>query len=551
MMINKRLLNLVPKSKKYVFITVLIKLISLISNIVLIFSVAAIIGKRGSKIELPLFLITLSVFTTFLCNKFVSLTSFYCSREVKKTLRTLIYEKLLRLGPEYQEKTETAKIIQWTVEGVEQIETWFGQYLPQFFYSMIAALLTFAVLATIHLKMALILLVCVPLIPLSIVAVQKIAKRLLARYMDQYANLADNYLENLQGLTTLKIYNADEERQRKLSNDAENFRRITMKVLSFQLNSIIIMDTVAYGGAGLGIMTALSSYLNGQLSLEQVLVCILLSADFFIPLRRLGSYFHTAMNGTTASNNIFALLDTEVLSKSCSDFSFDCNPDKWEKPPVFETDNLSYTFSNRTVLNKVSLTIPAASFTAFVGKSGSGKSTLAKVLAGINSSYEGTVKIMGKDLTHIASEFLYKFCTYISHRDWIFRGTVRDCLLEGNALATEEEMWNVLEQIQLADFIRQSGGLDFKILEDASNLSGGQKQRLSIARALLHNSEVYIFDEATSNIDVESEMAIMELLHSLKSTKTIIMISHRKENCKDADQIYEFENGTVSEEGER
>ena len=549
-MINKRLLNLVPKSKKYVFITVLIKLISLVSNFVLIFSVASIIGKRGSKIELPLFLITLSVFTTFLCNKFVSLTSFYCSREVKKTLRALIYEKLLRLGPEYQEKTETAKIIQWTVEGVEQIETWFGQYLPQFFYSMIAALLTFAVLATIHLKMALILLVCVPLIPLSIVAVQKIAKKLLGRYMDQYANLADNYLENLQGLTTLKIYNADEERQRKLSIDAENFRRITMKVLSFQLNSIIIMDTVAYGGAGLGIMTALSSYLNGQLSLEQVLVCILLSADFFIPLRRLGSYFHTAMNGTTASNNIFALLDTEVSPQSCSDFSADWSVPKGESTPVFETENLSYTFSNRTVLNKVSITIPA-SFTAFVGKSGSGKSTLAKVLAGINSSYEGTVKIMGKDLTHIAPEFLYKFCTYISHRDWIFKGTVRDCLLEGNPLATEEEMWKVLEQIQLADFIRQSGGLDFKILEDATNLSGGQKQRLSIARALLHNSEVYIFDEATSNIDVESEMAIMELLHSLKSTKTIIMISHRKENCKDADQIYEFENGTVSEEGER
>ena len=311
MMINKRLLNLVPKSKKYVFITVALKLISLISNFILVFSVASIIKKRGSNIELPAFLIILSVFVTFLCNQYISVASFNSSKEVKKTLRTLIYEKLLRLGPEYQEKTETAKIIQWTVEGVEQIEVWFGQYLPQFFYSMIAALLTFAVLAFIHLKMALILLVCVPLIPVSIVAVQKIAKKLLGRYMDQYANLADNYLENLQGLTTLKIYNADEERQKKLGLDAENFRRITMKVLSFQLNSIIIMDTVAYGGAGLGIMTALSSYLNGQLSLEHTLICILLSADFFIPLRRLGSYFHTAMNGTTASNNIFALLDIE------------------------------------------------------------------------------------------------------------------------------------------------------------------------------------------------------------------------------------------------
>jgi len=566
MMINKRLLNLVPKSKKYVFLTVVLKLISLISNFVLVFSVASIIEKRGSNIELPAFLIILSVFATFLCNQFISVASFHSSKEVKKTLRTLIYEKLLRLGPEYQEKTETAKIIQWTVEGVEQIEVWFGQYLPQFFYSMIAALLTFAVLAFIHLKMALILLVCVPLIPVSIVAVQKIAKKLLGRYMDQYANLADNYLENLQGLTTLKIYNADEERQEKLGLDAENFRRITMKVLSFQLNSIIIMDTVAYGGAGLGIMTALSSYLNGQLSLEHALICILLSADFFIPLRRLGSYFHTAMNGTTASNNIFALLDIEEEHKggerlplaSASKLSSAtpsagsnaarnaCSFYNGDRPLVFEIQNLSYKFGERTVLNNVSLSIPGGSLTAFVGKSGTGKSTTAKVLAGINSNYKGIVKIMGTDLSTLAPESIYKFCTYISHRDWIFKGTIRDCLWEGNPSATEEEMWNVLSQVQLKEFVEQNGGLDFQIQEDAANLSGGQKQRLSIARALLHNSEVYIFDEATSNIDVESETAILELLHKLKSTKTIIMISHRKENCKDADQIYEFENGAIT-----
>ena len=567
MMINKRLLNLVPKSKKYVFITVGLKLISLISNFILVFSVASIIEKRGSNIELPAFLIILSVFVTFLCNQFISVASFHSSKEVKKTLRTLIYEKLLRLGPEYQEKTETAKIIQWTVEGVEQIEVWFGQYLPQFFYSMIAALLTFSVLAFIHLKMALILLMCVPLIPVSIVAVQKIAKKLLGRYMDQYANLADNYLENLQGLTTLKIYNADEERQKKLSLDAENFRRITMKVLSFQLNSIIIMDTVAYGGAGLGIMTALSSYLNGQLSLEHALICILLSADFFIPLRRLGSYFHTAMNGTTASNNIFALLDIEEGHKGGESFPLasasklsSATPSSvghprnapenssynGDRPVVFETQNLSYKFGERTVLNNISLTIPAGSFTAFVGKSGSGKSTTAKLLSGINSNYEGIVKIMGTDLSTLAPESLYKFCTYISHRDWIFKGTIRDCLWEGNPSATEEEMWNVLAKVQLKEFVEQNGGLDFQIQEDAANLSGGQKQRLSIARALLHNSEVYIFDEATSNIDVESETAILELLHKLKSTKTIIMISHRKENCKDADQIYEFENGAIT-----
>jgi len=539
-MINKKLINLVPQSKKYVLLTVVLKLVGLCANFLLIFSVAAIIRTKGTGLLYPCFLICISVIVTFVSNQLTAITSFKSSCQVKKTLRSKIYEKLLRLGPEYQEKTETAKIIQWAVEGVEQIEIWFGQYLPQFFYSMIAAVLTFAVLVFLDAKMAFILLGCVPLIPVSIVAVQKIAKKILGRYMDQYATLADNYLENLQGLTTLKIYSADEQRQKQLGVEAENFRRITMKVLSFQLNSIIVMDTVAYGGAGLGIMFAIKSYLAGNLTLANAFICILISADFFIPLRRLGSYFHTAMNGTTASKNIFALLGTEEKVAGVKNISA-CNS------PVFQVENLSYKYGERTVLQNVNITIPAGSFTAFVGKSGSGKSTLAKVFAGINSNYQGSVKIMGTELCEIDPDSLYKFCTYLSHRDWIFKGTVRDCLLEGNPLATEEEMWTVLEAVCLDDFVRQSGGLDFEIKENATNLSGGQKQRLSIGRALLHNSEVYIFDEATSNIDVESETAILELLHKLKGTKTIIMISHRKENCQGADAVYEFEKGMLKQ----
>lgn len=547
-MINSKLINLVPESKKYVFLTVLLKILGLLSNFVLIFSVAEIIQTLGTKgtesfvITLPVILIIVSLVFTLLANQLSAITSFKSSCQVKKTLRSKIYEKLLRLGPEYQEKTETAKIIQWTVEGVEQIEIWFGQYLPQFFYSMIAAVLTFAVLVFLDAKMAFILLGCDPLIPVSIVAVQKIAKKLLGRYMDQYATLADNYLENLQGLTTLKIYNADEQRQKQLGVEAENFRRITMKVLSFQLNSIIVMDTVAYGGAGLGIMFAIKSYLAGNLTLANAFICILISADFFIPLRLLGSYFHTAMNGTTASKNIFALLGTEEQNRGGESISF-CNA------PVFQTENLSYKYGDRVVLQNATITIPAGSFTAFVGKSGSGKSTLAKVFAGINANYEGSVKIMGTDLCKIAPDSLYKFCTYISHRDWIFKGTVRDCLLEGNPSATDKEMWQALKSVCLEDFIQSSGGLDFEIKENACNLSGGQKQRLSIARALLHNSEVYIFDEATSNIDVESETVILNLLHKLKGSKTIIMISHRKENCVGADFIYSFEKGTLKQGG--
>lgn len=560
MMIDKRLINLVPNAKKYVAFTVILKWLSLASNVVLIFSVAQILKIfhnapapiSWQQFILPSILIVVSIVMTFLCSQFSSITSFKSSREVKKTLRSLIYEKLLRLGTEYQEKTETAKIIQWAVEGVEQIEVWFGQYLPQFFYSMIASVSVFAVLVFINWKMAVILLVCVPLIPMSIVAVQKIAKKILGKYMDQYAKLADNYLENLQGLTTLQIYKADEYKQKQLGKEAENFRKVTMKVLSFQLNSIIIMDIVAYAGAALGIMAAVGSYFAGSLSLENCFICILLSADFFIPLRRLGSYFHTAMNGTTASKNIFALLDTEEKTFGNKKISVMEQPDANKDDYIFSTCDLSYSFGERKVLHDANIEILPGSYTAFVGKSGSGKSTLAKVLSGIYCDYEGSAKILGTQISEIDRDSLYKFCSYISHKDWIFTGTVRDTLLEGKPSATDEELWETLEKVKLASFIKEEGQnselknpLDFPIQENASNLSGGQKQRLSIARALLHDSRIYIFDEATSNIDVESEKAILDLLHELKGKKTIIMISHRKENCLDADKIYFFEDGGV------
>ncbi len=547
-MINKRLINLVPSSKKFVFWTVLFKWLALISNALMIFSIAEIYRRiktpDGKSVLMPVILIAISVIITFLTTIFSSLTSFKTSSQVKKTMRSLIYEKLLKLGPEYQEKTETGKLVQLASEGVEQIEIWFGQYLPQFFYSMIAAITTFAILATQNLKMALILLVCVPLIPLSIVAVQKIAKKILRKYLDQYATLADNYLENLQGLTTLEIYQADEFKQQQIGVEAENFRKITMKVLSFQLNSTIIMDIVAYAGAALGIMAALSAYFTGAIQIEQTFVCIMLSADFFIPLRRLGSYFHTAMNGATASDNIFALLDTpekQYGKTKIDDFS------ATNSGTLFEISSLNYYFGCRQILKNVNLSIKNGSFTAFVGKSGSGKSTTAKILAGINLEYQGSVKVGLSELKDIALDSIYKNISYISHKDWIFKGTIKDCLLEGNPNACENQLFDALRQVQLEDFVKENGGLDFEIKENASNLSGGQKQRLSIARALLHNSQIYIFDEATSNIDVESEKAVLDLLHSLKGKKTIIMISHRKENCDGADQIYFFENGNVSE----
>ena len=561
MMVDKRLVNLVPESKKYVFLTVLLRFCSLLAGTAFIFCVAHVLKNKNwqlSSILIIIFCLLLSVVANLLSSR----TSFLASSKVKIKLRTLIYEKLLSLGTDYQESSSTAKIIQTATEGVEQIETWFSAFLPQFYYAMIAALFTFCVIAFFNLKMALVLLGCVPLIPLSMALVQGIAKKILGKYWAQYGSLADNFLENLEGLTTLQIYEADGFKAAQMAHEAETFRRVTMKVLSMQLNSIIIMDVVAYGGAALGICMALSSFYSGSMDFFSAFACILLSADFFIPLRRLGSAFHVAMNGVTASKNIFELLDSTAVNLSHrfesanaaslnKDFALAKGDSVGISNPcgnsLFSVENLSCTFGERVALKNCSLSIDAGSFVAFVGKSGSGKSTLAKILSGIYGSYSGSAKILGMEIKNISKKELHSFVTYISHRDWIFAGTVRDCLLEGKPSATDKRLWGSLEKVNLSDFVRENGGLEMLLREGGTNLSGGQKQRLSIARALLHDSPVMIFDEATSNIDVESECTILNLIRSLKGQKTLIMISHRKENSLGADKIFEFENGTLIE----
>ncbi|MBQ9622307.1 MAG: ATP-binding cassette domain-containing protein, partial [Treponema sp.] len=539
MMIDKRLVNLVPESKKYVFLTVLLRFCSLLAGTAFIFCVAHVLKNKNwqlSSILIIIFCLLLSVAANLLSSR----TSFLASSKVKVKLRTLIYEKLLSLGTDYQESSSTAKIIQTATEGIEQIETWFSMFLPQFYYAMIAAVFTFCVIAFFNFKMALVLLGCVPLIPISMAVVQGIAKKILGKYWAQYGSLADNFLENLEGLTTLQIYEADGFKAAQMAHEAETFRRVTMKVLSMQLNSIIIMDVVAYGGAALGICTALTSFYAGSMDFYSAFVCILLSSDFFIPLRRLGSAFHVAMNGVTASKNIFELLDSTAVNLShgfesanaaslnkdfslakgdsvgISNLSNRNNEGVWCGNTLFTVENLSVSFGERVALKNCSLSVEAGSFVAFLGKSGSGKSTLAKILSGIYGSYSGSAKISGMEIKNISKKELHSFVTYISHRDWIFAGTVRDCLLEGKPSATDKKLISALESVNLWDFVRENGGLEMLLREGGSNLSGGQKQRLSIARAILHNSPVMIFDEATSNIDVESEEVILDLIRSLK-----------------------------------
>lgn len=548
MMINKRLIGTVAESKKYIAGNVILQWCSLAANIALMLSISRMLAElfRGSAsvqlLTVTGIVVLLALAIRFFCSIGAAKMGYFSSKAVKKTLREKIYQKLLRLGNSYNEQVKTSEVVQVAVEGVDQLETYFGAYLPQFFYAMLAPLTLFIVLCFVNVPAAVVLLICVPLIPVAIAAVQTWAKKLLSKYWGQYTELGDTFLENLQGLTTLKIYQADAFKQQEMNEQAEKFRKITMKVLTMQLNSITIMDLIAYGGAALGVIMAVTQYQSGGVSLEGCLLIILLAADFFIPMRQLGSFFHIAMNGMAASDKIFRLLDLE-----------ETKPEITESFPSGHTihcSGLSFSYEpDREILHSVDLTFPHGSFTALVGESGCGKSTLASILMGRNKGYTGTVSVGGVPLSSIQEESLLRNITYISHQSYLFKGTVRENLLMGKPGASDEELWAMLSRVNLAEFLKAEQGLDTRLLEKASNLSGGQCQRLALARALLHDSPVYIFDEATSNIDVESENDIMREIHELAKSKTVLLVSHRLANVVGADHIYVLDHGIVAESG--
>ena len=545
-MIKKRLIAELGDSKKYIAGNVAAQWVGMLSNAVMIFSLGSLLQKLvenksagvGAAVAATVISLIVRAVCSFLQEKF----SYLASKSVKKRLREMIFSKLLRLGSGYREKVSTSEVVQVSVEGIDQLETYFGQYLPQFFYAMIAPVTLFVMLFFVSFKSALVLLICVPLIPMAIVAVQKIAKKLLNKYWGQYTKLGDTFLENLQGLTTLKIYQADEYKNQQMNEESEKFRKITMKVLTMQLNSVTIMDLIAYGGAALGVILAAGQFRQGVIGLSGCFVIIMLSADFFIPMRRLGSFFHVAMNGMAASDKMFAILDL---------------PEPEKKSGVVDRDNctikctdmsFSYT-ADREVIHGADIEFKAGYLTAVCGESGCGKSTIAAILMGRNNGYKGSVRIENTELCDISEESLMKNITYISHSSVLFKGTVRENLLMAKSDAEDSELWQVLEKTKLADFLRGEKGLDTLLVENAANLSGGQKQRLALARALLHDSAVYIFGEATSNIDADSENDIMEQIFELAKNKTVIVISHRLANTAKADMIYAMEKGEVRECG--
>ena len=544
MMINKRLISMMGDSKQYIAWNVVLQFLALLANIVMIFAVSLFLTglvRREPDLPTALLYILGALIVRFFCTRGAASASYNASCTVKKTLRAAIYEKLLRLGGSYTQAVPTAEVLQLAGEGVEQLETYFGAYLPQFFYAMIAPVTLFIALAPVSLHAAVILMICVPLIPVSIVAVQKFAKKLLGKYWGRYAALGDSFLENLQGLTTLKIYQADGARHAAMNREAEHFRKVTMKVLTMQLNSIIVMDVIAYGGAALGIIVAAHEFNANRVTLPGALCIILLSADFFLPMRALGSYFHVAMNGMAASDKIFKLLDLPEGSARTAQLGADC-------AIACRDLHFGYTAEKET-LHGLNFDFPQGSFTALVGESGCGKSTVASILMGRSRAYSGSVTVGGVELNRIAEDSLMEKLTYVSHQSYLFKGTVRENLLMGAPGADDAALWAVLERVNLADFLRSEDGLETQLLEKASNLSGGQCQRLALARALLHDSPVYIFDEATSNIDVESENDIMREIHKLAETKTVVLISHRLVNVAGADRIYVLESGAVAESG--
>ncbi len=548
-MVKKRLVKLLEHSKKYIIENIIWQWISLIAQIAVILSVTTLIQdtiyRQVTKSNL---LITLAIIVSALIirvcsDKMVARASYLASVDVKRILREKIYEKLLRLGVSYREKVSTSEVVQLSTEGVEQLEIYFGRYLPQLFYSLLAPFTLFLVLGfLVSWKSSLVLLLCVPLIPLSIVFVQKIAKKLLSKYWGIYAGLGDSFLENLQGLTTLKIYKADEKKAKEMDEEAQTFRRITMKVLTMQLNSTSVMDIMAYGGAAVGMIVALTEFAKGNITIAGTLTIILLAAEFFIPLRLLGSFFHIAMNGMSASDKIFNLLDLEEPK------SGEETIDKDKVDVVFRDVSFSYD-EKRKILNNINLSFDSGKFISLVGLSGSGKSTIARIITGQNKGYNGSILAGGKELREISEASILKNITLISNNSYLFKGTIRDNLYMGNPNATDEMMQDALAKVNMTDYLNEQNGLDTPVLERGDNFSGGQKQRIALARAILHDTPVYIFDEATSNIDAESEDMIMEALHHLAETKTIMLISHRLSNVVASDKIYMLKDGIIIEEG--
>lgn len=544
-MIDKELFKLIGGNKKYIFIAVLLQAIGLVANVAITGSVCYAVyllteNAEAIKFVYPLIGAAAGIIVRYICSRATGDIKDKLGRSVKKDLRERVYNKIVKLGVKTTDGMSMAGLTQVSVEGVEQLDLYYSSYLPQFFFAMIAPVILFLICVWIDWRTALVLIACVPLIPASIVAVSKYAKKIFAKYWGKYTSMGDKFLDSVQGLKELKIFQADAAQHMKINESAEEFRVITMKVLVMQLASTTIMDLVAYGGAGVGIALAICGTAFWGLNPIAALFLCLVAVEFFLPLRAFGSAFHVAMNGASAGKKIISLLNA---------------PDpEWGTENVdgkeINLENVTFSYDGkRDVLKNVNMTFPEQGMTAIVGESGCGKSTVVNMLVGAFRPQKGDVTVGGKQLEKLSRENWYSHLSAVSYNTYIFNESVRDNFKMAKENVSDEEIFAALEKVNLKAFIEENGGLDKVITEDANNISGGQKQRLALAIALVSDKDIYVFDEATSNIDIDSEAIIMKNIKAISEEKSVIVISHRLANVVPADNIYCMEDGEVKETG--
>ena len=544
-MIDKKLFRLIGGNKKYIFIAVLLQAIGLIANVAITGSVCYAVyllteNAEAVKFVYPLIGAVVGIIVRYICSRATGDIKDKLGRSVKKDLRERVYNKIVKLGVKTTDGMSMAGLTQVSVEGVEQLDLYYSSYLPQFFFSMIAPVILFLICVWIDWRTALVLIACVPLIPVSIVAVSKYAKKIFAKYWGKYTSMGDKFLDSVQGLKELKIFQADEAQHAKINKSAEEFRVITMKVLVMQLASTTIMDLIAYGGAGVGIALAICGTAFWGLNPIAALFLCLVAVEFFLPLRAFGSAFHVAMNGASAGKKIISLLNA---------------PDpEWGTENVdgkeIKLENVTFSYDGkRDVLKNVNMTFLEKGMTAIVGESGCGKSTIVNMLVGAFRPQKGDVTVGGKQLEKLSRENWYSHLSAVCYNTYIFNESVRDNFKMAKENVSDEEIFAALEKVNLKEFIEENGGLDKVITEDANNISGGQKQRLALAIALVSDKDVYVFDEATSNIDIDSEAIIMKNIKAISKNRSVIVISHRLANVIPADNIYYMEDGEIKEVG--
>lgn len=544
-MFDKELIKLLGTNKKYVVHVVLLMILGMLANIGITASICWAVYLLIEKQPAWMYLYSaitavFAIVVRYIASRLTGDLKDVLGRKVKKDLRQRTYDKILKLGVKSTDGMSMAGLTQVSMEGIEQLDLYYSTYLPQFFFSMIAPFILFAICVGIDWRTSLVLLACVPLIPVSIVAVSKYAKKIFAKYWGKYTSMGDGFLDSVQGLKELKIFRADAARQIKMNENAEEFRKITMKVLVMQLASTTIMDLVAFGGAGAGIAISIVGLMNEWLAPASALFLILVAVEFFLPLRALGSAFHVAMNGASAGKKIISLLN---------------QPDPvWGEKEVagreLALENVTFSYDKkRDVLKDITMTFPEKGMTAIVGESGCGKSTVVNLLIGARRPDKGEVLIGGDEIESVSRTAYYSLLASVSYNTYIFNDTVRANFELAKKNATDEEIFAALEKVNLSAFIKENGGLDKVITEDANNLSGGQKQRLALAVNLVADKDIYVFDEATSNIDVESEAIIMRNVKEMSESKSVIVISHRLANVVPADNIYFMQDGQVREVG--